>query len=239
VQYRLEGESVDNSEVRRGVHRTVVFSHINDRPDVVVQSIVDLVLPELAREDALEEFNFLTKHGLPVPPLVLDRAGLAHEATASTKQAANGGGGPSGAGGGGGGGGGGNAGGDAAQSSSASRPVYQDNVTFYLMPATMGVAEPLPPLDKNVLRTTAAVTVQALQKFVVKKLKLTISSKDVRGMLCACALRAADRGSQVSLMYRETVLGREQTMRWVLRTVAFEDPIPTIFYKLNKSAQQQ
>lgn len=151
---------------------------------MVVQGIVDLVLPELAREDALEEYNFLTKHGLPVPSLVLDRAGLANEATASTKQIANGN------------NNGGGGGGDAAQSSSAAaRPVYQDNVTFYLMPATMGVSEPLPPLDKNVLRTTAAVTVQALQKFVIKKLKLTVASKDVSACVRVhvCLLTGARR----------------------------------------------
>ena len=37
---------------------------------------------------------------------------------------------------------------------------------------------------------------------------------------------------QIAFFYGDTVLGREQTMRWVLRTVAFNDPIPTIFYRL-------
>lgn len=47
----------------------------------------------------------------------------------------------------------------------------EDHVTFHLVPAN-DVDQPLPALEKPVLRTTATITVAALAKFVMKKLKL-------------------------------------------------------------------
>jgi hypothetical protein len=141
----------------------------------VIQDVVDLILPELNREDALAERDFFVKHGLPVPSLVLERAGLNDAIAPPSRQAAS------------------NAADASTGTSGAAAPravVYDDNVTFYLMPAVDGVAVPLPPLDKSVLRTTAAVTVMALQKFVVKKLDLKHSARDVsQGQGCgSCAL---------------------------------------------------
>jgi hypothetical protein len=141
----------------------------------VIQDVVDLILPELNREDALAERDFFLKHGLPVPSLVLERAGLNDAIAASNRQTSSNA---------------ADASTGASGAAAARAVVYDDNVTFYLMPAVDGVAAPLPPLDKNVLRTTAAVTVMALQKFVVKKLDLKHSARDVsfRQGCASCAV---------------------------------------------------
>lgn len=59
----------------------------------------------------------------------------------------------------------------AAATTNSAAAGAEDHVTFHLVPAN-DVDQPLPALEKPVLRTTATITVAALAKFVMKKLKL-------------------------------------------------------------------
>jgi hypothetical protein len=128
-----------------------------------LQDIVDLIFPELAAEDAEAERAFNASGGVAaaareqspvkrqrlnhssktVPPTANAAAAVASTTTAAATSSA----------------------------ATASTAQPEDHVTFHLLPAP-NVEQPLPALEKTVLRTTATITVQALAKFVMKKLKL-------------------------------------------------------------------
>lgn len=107
---------------------------------------------------------------------------------------------------------------------------------------------PLPAMDNSALRTTAAITVQALKKYIVKKLKLGIKPKKVRAFVVVQMLtlargvcsRVALRSTticcfkkQLALKYGDTNLGAEHTLSYILKTIAYDDQVPSFNYSLN------
>lgn len=129
----------------------------------MLQDIVDLIFPELGAEDAEAERQFNASNGTSVAASDASRRAqspvkrqrLNHSSNAVSGAAAS----------------------SAAATTATTAPpvappvVREDHVTFHLLPAP-NVDQPLPSLEKTVLRTTATITVQALAKFVMKKLKL-------------------------------------------------------------------
>ncbi len=155
-----------------------------NRPDALIQSVVDMLMPELRDEDAAAERAFLQRNNLPLPSHLAERVASnsrPNGASAngdmqppkrqrlSTQDCASEAASPYG---------------QTSQGAATNRPPPQhdDNVTFYLLPSRDST-EQLPALDKNVLRTSSLITVKALAKFVVKKLGL--STTPAKRVSCA------------------------------------------------------
>eukprot|EP01108_Squamamoeba_japonica_P009469 TRINITY_DN888_c0_g1_i1.p1 TRINITY_DN888_c0_g1~~TRINITY_DN888_c0_g1_i1.p1 ORF type:complete len:240 (+),score=43.84 TRINITY_DN888_c0_g1_i1:90-809(+) len=162
------------------------------RYDSTLQDIVDAILPELAVEDARAQRDFHLERKEPVPAAVLEKIASAapqpvEEPQSPVKRQRTG---------------------DAAKS----KMQYDDIVTFHLVPDE-GCDDPLPALDKCVLRTSAAITVQALKKFIISKLRL-------KGI----------KPQQMTLKYGDSTLGSEHTVHYIFKTIAFDEAIPHFRY---------
>lgn len=92
--------------------------------------------------------------------------------------------------------------------------------------------QPLPSLDKTVLRTTAAITVQALKKFIVKKLKLQLKPKQVYILFHFFKLFSCNiyHYLKLNLKFGDTCLGPEHTLHYILKTIAFDQDVPEFHY---------